>query len=291
MTLTRHQFKLLAAFFALYIIWGSTYFGIRIGVEYWPPFMMAGVRFTVAGALMYALLRWRGEPNPTWQELKGATLLGILMPAIGNGFVTLAEKDVSSGVAALVVATVPLFATLFARLFGHKPRGMELAGIGLGIAGMVVLNMGANLQASPAGAAALLFASAGWALGSAWSKHLVQPKGLMSSAMMMLTGGVALLLGSALAGERLLAMPPLAGWLAVAYLALFGSMIAYTAYLFLLKNVSPAAATSYAYVNPIVAVLLGVWLLDEHVGVHELVSMGVIVLAVVLIGWKKSPAR
>jgi drug/metabolite transporter (DMT)-like permease len=289
MTLSTHQLKLLAAFFALYVIWGSTYFAIRIGVEYWPPFMMAGVRFTVAGALMYAWLRWRGEANPTWQELRGGAILGVLMPAIGNGFVTLAEKDVSSGVAALVVATVPLFATLFARFFGHVPRKMEVAGILLGIAGMVVLNMGANLQASPAGAAALLFASAGWAFGSAWSKHLVQPKGLMSSAVMMLSGGLALLLGSVATGEQLLATPPLAGWLAVAYLAFFGSMVAYTAYLFLLKTVSPAAATSYAYVNPVIAVLLGVWLLDEHVGVHEMGAMGIIVLAVVLIGWRPKP--
>jgi len=291
MTDPSHRLKLLAAFFALYVIWGSTYFAIRIGVEYWPPFMMAGVRFLAAGSLMYAWLRWRGEANPTWQELRGGAILGVLMPAIGNGFVTLAEKDVSSGVAALVVATVPLFATLFARFFGHVPRKMEVAGILLGIIGMVVLNMGANLQASPAGAAALLFASAGWAFGSAWSKHLVQPKGLMSSAVMMIAGGVALLLGSAATGEQLAANPPLAGWLAVAYLAFFGSMVAYTAYLFLLKNVSAAAATSYAYVNPVIAVLLGVWLLDEHVGLHEMGAMAIIVLAVVLIGWRPKARR
>ena len=291
MNLTSHQLKLLAAFFALYVIWGSTYFAIRIGVASWPPFMMAGVRFVLAGLLMYALLRWRGAPNPNWTEIRGASILGVLMPAVGNGFVTLAQTEVSSGVAALVVATVPLFATLFARCFGHKPRGMELAGIALGIGGMVVLNLGENLRASPSGAFFLLLASAGWAFGSAWSKYLTQPQGLMSSAVMMLSGGAALLLGSAATGERLAAIPPLAGWLAVGYLVLFGSMVAYTAYLYLLKHVSPAAATSYAYVNPVIAVLLGAVFLDEHVGVHEMLSMAIIVTAVVLIGWKKSPPR
>ncbi|GHD80472.1 drug/metabolite exporter YedA [Vogesella fluminis] len=289
MNLTSHQLKLLAAFFALYVIWGSTYFAIRIGVAEWPPFMMAGVRFLLAGVLMYALLRWRGAPNPSRTEIGGASILGVLMPAVGNGFVTLAQTEVSSGVAALVVATVPLFATLFARLFGHKPRGMELAGIALGIGGMVVLNLGENLRASPSGAFYLLLASAGWAFGSAWSKYLVQPKGLMSSAVMMLSGGTALLLGSAVTGERLAAMPSLSGWLALGYLVLFGSMVAYTAYLFLLRHVSPAAATSYAYVNPVIAVLLGAVFLDEHVGLHEMLSMAIIVTAVVLIGWKKSP--
>ena len=291
MNFSTHQLKLAAAFFALYIIWGSTYFAIRIGVAEWPPFMMAGVRFMLAGMLMYGFLRWRGAANPSWVQIRGAAILGVLMPAVGNGFVTLAQTEVSSGVAALVVATVPLFATLFARFFGHKPRRMELAGIALGITGMVVLNMGENLRASPAGAFYLLLASAGWAFGSAWSKYLTQPEGLMSSAVMMLSGGVALLLGSALTGERLAAMPGLHGWLAVLYLIVFGSIVAYTAYLFLLKNVSPAAATSYAYVNPVIAVLLGAFFLDEHVGFHEMLSMAIIVTAVVLIGWKKSPTR
>ena len=220
MNLTSHQLKLLAAFLALYLIWGSTYFAIHIAVTSWPPFLMAGVRFVLAGTLMYGFLRWRGAANPTLAELKGATLLGILMPAIGNGFVTLAQKEVSSGVAALVVATVPLFAILFARLFGHIPRRMELAGVLLGIVGIVVLNMGSNLQASPAGAAALLFASAGWALGSAWSKHLTQPKGLMSSAMMMLTGGIALLyLASFVLGFFDINVPVIheASWLGIAF--------------------------------------------------------------------------
>ena len=282
-----HRLKLVAAFLALYLIWGSTYFAIRIGVESWPPFLMAGLRFVVAGSLVYAVLRWRGAPHPDRRQWVSAALLGLLMPGIGNGFVTLAQREVSSGVAALMVATVPLFATLCSRLFGQRPRRLELLGVALGMMGIAVLKSGANLQASPGGAVLLLTASAAWALGSAWSRHLPQAGGLMASATMMLCGGAGLLLGSALLGERLDAVPPLSGWLVLVYLTVFGSIVAYTAYLFLLKNVSAAAATSYAYVNPMIAVLLGVGLLGEHVGTHELAAMAIIVGAVVLIGWRR----
>ncbi|CUA81994.1 MULTISPECIES: drug/metabolite exporter YedA [Gulbenkiania] len=277
----------LAAFFALYVIWGSTYFAIRVGVEEWPPFMMAGVRFLMAGTVLFLYLKLRSTPNPSMREVLGGAILGVLMPGVGNGLVTLAEKDVSSGVAALVVATVPLFTTLFARLFGQPARWTEWGGIVLGLVGMALLNLGANLKASPSGALILVLASAGWALGSAWSKHLTQPKGLMSSAVMMLSGGLALLLASLARGETLAAWPSWHGWAALLYLVVFGSIIAYTAYLHLLKTVSAAAATSYAYVNPVIAVLLGVMLLGEHVGVHELGAMAVIVAGVLLIGWKR----
>lgn len=277
----------LAAFFALYVIWGSTYFAIRVGVEEWPPFMMAGVRFLLAGTVLFLYLKLRSTPNPSMREVLGGAILGVLMPGVGNGLVTLAEKDVSSGVAALVVATVPLFTTLFARLFGQPARWTEWGGIVLGLVGMALLNLGANLKASPSGALILVLASAGWALGSAWSKHLTQPKGLMSSAVMMLSGGLALLLASLARGETLAAWPSWHGWAALLYLVVFGSIIAYTAYLHLLKTVSAAAATSYAYVNPVIAVLLGVMLLGEHVGVHELGAMAVIVAGVLLIGWKR----
>ncbi|MBA4707382.1 drug/metabolite exporter YedA [Aquitalea aquatica] len=278
----------LSAFFALYVIWGSTYFFIRIGIESWPPFMMAGLRFLFAGSVMLAFLLLRGHRLPSRQELRGAAILGVLMPAIGNGFVTLAEKQVSSGVAALVVATVPLFTVLFGRFcFGLRATRREWAGIALGMLGMLVLNLGSNLRASPLGAFWLLFASAGWALGSAWSRVIVQPKGPMGSAWMMIFGGLALLLGSTVVGERLAAAPSWQGWAAIAYLSIFGSMLAYSAYLHLLKTVSPAAATSYAYVNPIIAVMLGVLLLGEHVGQQEIIAMVIILSGVILISWRK----
>lgn len=290
----RFPLLLIGAFLALYLVWGSTYLAIRIGIESWPPLLMAGVRFVIAGSLMYAFLRWRGVPAPTWPQWRSAGAIGFLLLSCGNGGVTLAEHaGVASGVAALAVATVPLFTLLFGLLFGHRNSRLEWAGIFLGLAGIGLLNLGSNLQASPMGAAIILFAAAAWAFGSVWSKSLPLPQGAMASAAQMLVGGAALLLGSALSGERLTQMPTAAGWGALAYLVLFGSIVAFSSYLYLLKNVRPAAATSYAYVNPVVAVLLGIAFADEHIGAEECMAMAVIVGAVVLIGlpqWRKAPA-
>ncbi|NWL79145.1 drug/metabolite exporter YedA [Pseudomonas taiwanensis] len=281
----RFPLLLIGAFIALYLIWGSTYLAIRIGVESWPPMLMAGVRFVVAGALMYGFLRWRGVPNPSWQEWKSAAAIGFLLLSCGNGGVTLAEDlGVASGVAALAVATVPLFALLFGLIWGQRTTRLEWAGILLGLIGIGLLNLGSNLQASPLGAVLIIFAAAAWSFGSMWSKNLKLPAGPMASAAEMLAGGVALLIGSLLSGERLVAAPTLAGWGALAYLIVFGSIIAFSSYLYLLKNVRPAAATSYAYVNPVVAVLLGIGFAGESIGLEEGLAMLVIISAVVLIG-------
>ncbi|AWA41585.1 drug/metabolite exporter YedA [Pseudomonas sp. 22105] len=292
--LRRFSLPLIAAFFALYVIWGSTYLVIRIGVEYWPPLMLGGVRFVIAGTLMYAFLRWRGAPAPTWAQWKAAGIIGILLLSFGNGAVTLAEHSgVASGVAALAVATVPLFTLLCGYLWGARNTRLEWAGVVMGIIGIAMLNMGSNLQSSPLGAALLIFAAASWAFGSVWSKHLPLPQGAMASAVEMLVGGVVLLIGSAASGEHLQAMPPLEGWLALVYLIFFGSIIAFNAYMYLLKNVRPAAATSYAYVNPAVAVLLGIVFVGETIGIEEALAMLVIIGAVVLISlpqWRR-PAR
>lgn len=290
----RFSLLLIACFFALYFIWGSTYLAIRIGVESWPPLMMAGVRFLIAGSLMYGWLRWRGAPRPSWREWRAAGAIGILLLAFGNGGVTLAEQSgVTSGVAALAIATVPLFTLLFSRLFGQRSTLLEWAGIALGLLGIGLLNLGSNLQASPLGAGMILFAAASWAFGSVWSRRLPLPAGPMASALEMLVAGAVLLIGSGLRGERLHEVPPLAGWLVLLYLVIFGSIIAFSAYVYLLKNVRPAAATSYAYVNPGVAVLLGIWILDEHVGGAEWAAMAVIIGAVLLISlpqWRKRKA-
>ncbi len=287
----RISLTLIGAFLALYLIWGSTYLFIRIGVESWPPLMMAGIRFVTAGSLLYAFLRWRGVPTPTWAHWKSSGAIGFLLLSCGNGGVTLAEHiGVASGVAALAVATVPLFALLFGMLWGHRNTRLEWAGVAMGLVGIGLLNLGSNLQASPMGAALILFAAAAWAFGSIWSRQLPLPAGPMASAAQMLVGGVALLLGSALSGERLAQWPTPAGWGALAYLVLFGSVLAFSAYGYLLKHVRPAAATSYAYVNPAVAVLLGILFAGEQIGAPECLAMAVIIGAVVLIGlpqWRK----
>jgi drug/metabolite transporter (DMT)-like permease len=293
--LRRFPLPLIAAFFALYVIWGSTYLAIRIGVEYWPPLLLAGIRFVVAGTLMYAFLRWRGAPAPTWAQWKAAGMIGILLLAGGNGGVTVAEHmGVASGVAALAIATVPLFTLLCGYFWGARNTRLEWAGIVLGLIGIAMLNLGSNLQSSPLGATLLVLAAASWAFGSVWSKHLPLPEGAMASAVEMLVGGVVLLIGSALSGEHLQALPPIEGWAALAYLTFFGSIIAFNAYMYLLKNVRPAAATSYAYVNPAVAVLLGIVFVGETIGIEEGLAMLVIISAVVLIGlpqWRRAPVQ
>jgi drug/metabolite transporter (DMT)-like permease len=293
--LRRFPLPLIAAFFALYVIWGSTYLVIRIGVESWPPLLLAGIRFVTAGALMYGFLRWRGAPAPTWAQWKAAGVIGVLLLACGNGAVTLAEHTgVASGVAALAVATVPLFTLLFGYFWGARNTRLEWAGIMLGLIGIGMLNLGSNLQSSPLGAALLIFAAATWAFGSVWSRHLPLPQGAMASAVEMLVGGVVLLIGSAVSGEQLTSVPSFEGWAALAYLTVFGSIVAFNAYMYLLKHVRPAAATSYAYVNPAVAVLLGIVFAGETIGVEEALAMAVIISAVVLIGlpqWRRAPVR
>ena len=293
--LRRFPLPLIAAFFALYVIWGSTYLVIRIGVEYWPPLLLAGIRFVIAGTLMYAFLRWRGAPAPTWAQWKAAGIIGILLLSCGNGAVSIAEHTgVASGVAALAVATVPLFTLLCGYFWGARNTRLEWAGIVLGLIGIGMLNLGSNLQSSPTGAALLVFAAAAWAFGSVWSRHLPLPQGAMASAVEMLVGGVVLLIGSAVSGERLASLPPVEGWVALAYLIFFGSIIAFNAYMYLLKNVRPAAATSYAYVNPAVAVLLGIVFVGETIGIEEALAMAVIISAVVLIGlpqWRRAPVK
>ncbi|ELJ7523388.1 EamA family transporter [Salmonella enterica] len=260
----RQLLPLFGALFALYIIWGSTYFVIRIGVESWPPLMMAGVRFLSAGMLLMAFLLLRGEKLPPLRQTINAALIGLLLLAVGNGLVTVAEhQNVPSGIAAVVVATVPLFTLCFSYFFGIKTRKLEWVGIAIGLAGIILLNSGGNLSGNPWG------------------------------AIEMLAAGVVLLCAAFLSGEKLATLPGLSGFMAVGYLALFGSIIAINAYMYLIRNVSPALATSYAYVNPVVAVLLGTGLGGERLSPVEWAALGVIVFAVVLVTLGKYlfPAR
>ncbi|EPS8073054.1 drug/metabolite exporter YedA [Escherichia coli] len=280
----RQLLPLLGALFALYIIWGSTYFVIRIGVESWPPLMMAGVRFLAAGILLLAFLLLRGHKLPPLRPLLNAALIGLLLLAVGNGMVTVAEhQNVPSGIAAVVVATVPLFTLCFSRLFGIKTRKLEWVGIAIGLAGIIMLNSGGNLSGNPWGAILILIGSISWAFGSVYGSRITLPVGMMAGAIEMLAAGVVLMIASMIAGEKLTALPSLSGFLAVGYLALFGSIIAINAYMYLIRNVSPALATSYAYVNPVVAVLLGTGLGGETLSKIEWLALGVIVFAVVLV--------
>jgi drug/metabolite transporter (DMT)-like permease len=271
------------AMLVLYIVWGSTYLAIRIALSSYPPFLLAGLRFALAGLLLFAYLRLRGNAPPTARQWRNAAFTGVLLLGFGNGLVCYAEQSVSSGVSAVAVASMPLFAAIFAGLYKQWPSGRETLGLLIGFLGVVVLNLGSALSGSHLGAAALLVAATAWAFGSVWSKHQDMPQGMMNTAAQMLCGSIALLAAGFLGGEQLPAHPALHATLAAAYLVLFGSLIAFSAYLYVLKHARPALATSYAYVNPPIAVLFGVLLLDEKVGPYDLAGMAVILVGVLII--------
>ena len=286
-TRSGYSLLILLALLTVYIVWGSTYYGIRVAIETIPPFGMLALRFLTAGVLLYGLLRWRGAPGPTPLQWRNSTIIGVLLLGGGTGVVTLAERDVSSSVAAMVIAVSPLFASLFASLWGERTTGREWLGIAVGLLGILLLNLG-DLRATPLGAVLLILAPIFWTFGSMWGRHLQRPKGLMGSAAEMITGGTVLLILSVLAREQW-QTPSSASLWALVYLIFFGSMLAYSAYSYLLQHVRPAVATSYAYVNPVVAVALGV-----GVGGEILTSLGwaallVILVGVALVAWPRRP--
>ncbi|HQT94010.1 MAG TPA: drug/metabolite exporter YedA [Thermoanaerobaculaceae bacterium] len=276
-------FPIAAAMLAVYILWGSTYLAIRIALEGLPPFLMAGVRFLVAGGVLFVALWLRGAPAPSARQWRNAALVGGLLLLGGNGGVVVAEQWVASGLAALGVATVGLWSALFAGLWGQWPRRMEWVGLAVGFGGVALLSLEGGLRASPAGAAALLVGTMSWALGSMWSRRLDLPSGLMAAAAEMLAGGAMLVAVGVGLREKIpsaLAPRPL---FALAYLIVFGSWIGFSAYLFLLRRVRPAAATSYAYVNPVIAMFLGVALGGETITAAEWAAMPVILAGVAIV--------
>ena len=274
---------------AVYLIWGSTYLAIRFALQGgFPPFLLGGIRFTLAGALMYAFLRMRGMPAPTRAQWGNAAAMGVMLLVLGNGMVNFAEKTVSSGLAAVAVASAPLWMGVFAAMRGDRPTRMEWLGLGIGFIGVLWLNAGSSLAATPSGLVALLVASVAWSFGSIWSRGRDLAPPFMNAAAQMLCGGVAMLvLGFAL-GERIHAMPTPAALGAFAYLVVFGSWIGFSAYVWLLNHVRPALAGSYAYVNPAIAVALGALLAHEHFDANEIIAMVVILLGVVAITLAKA---
>ncbi|MCX7034677.1 MAG: drug/metabolite exporter YedA [Arenimonas sp.] len=268
---------------SVYLVWGSTYLAIRVGLEGYPPFLMGSLRFLAASAVFYAFLRWRGHAAPTRAQWKNAAVLGFFMMLMGNGLVNFAEQTVSSGLAAIAVASMPLWAALFGVMKRQHPSRGEWLGLAIGFVGVVWLNAGSEMRASPGGMLALLAAPIAWAWGSVWSRGRDLPAPFMSTAAQMFCGGVAMgVLGLAL-GERITQVPPLEATLAVGYLAAFGSIVGFSAYVWLLHHVRPALATSYAYVNPPIAVLLGALLLGERFGASAIGGMVVILAGVLII--------
>lgn len=268
---------------SVYLVWGSTYLAIRFGLEGYPPFLMGSLRFIAAGLAFFAFLRWRGHAAPTRAQWRNAAFMGLFMMLLGNGLVNVAEQSVSSGLAAVAVASMPLWAGLFGVLRGQHPSRGEWLGLAVGFAGVVWLNIHGEMRASATGMVALLLAPVAWAFGSVWSRGRDLPAPFMSTAAQMLCGGAAMGVVGLAMGERITTVPPLSATLAVGYLAAFGSIVGFSAYVWLLHHVRPALATSYAYVNPPIAVLLGALLLDERVGAHAVGAMAVILAGVLTI--------
>lgn len=281
------------ALLLVYVVWGSTYLGIRLALEggALPLTMVSGGRFIIAGSLMYAVLRWRGSPAPTRRQWRNLAIMGLTMLVLGNGMVVLAERTVSSGLAATAVASVPLWMALFAAMRGQNASRGEWLGIAIGFLGVVWLNAGSSLTASPQGLILLLIAPIGWAFGSIWARGLDLPSPFMTAAGQMLCGGAMLIVLGLLSGERPTTWPSMNGLLAVAYLCMFGSIVAFTAYVWLLHNVRPALVASYAYVNPVIAVILGVIIGNEHFGGRDLLAMAVILAGVVVLTLARTRAK
>ncbi len=286
--------RLVTAFALVYVIWGSTYLGIRFAIETIPPFLMAGVRFVIAGGILYAFVMLRGARAPSRRQWVSASIIGALLLLGGNGAVVWAELRVPSGLVALLVATEPLCVVLidWARPRGRRPRPGELIGLMLGFAGVVILVspaelVGGGLQIDPLGAVVVLFAAVSWALGSIYSRHApAHESAFLMTGMKMLTGGFLLLLAGTAAGEwsRLdVGAISARSWFALAYLIVFGALIAFTAYIWLLKNTTLARASTYAYVNPIVAVLLGWLLVSEPMNSRVIAAAAVIVAGAVIV--------
>src|SRR5712692_3031987 len=279
----RKPLLIILSLLSLYFIWGGTYLAMRIALQGFPPFILAGVRQLTAGIILFLFLRLRKHESPTRKQWLTAIIVGGLLLVVGNGGVVFAEQWVSSGLAALALGAIPLWTALFSGLFGRWPRPIEWCGLVIGFAGLVLLNLENGLHANPLGAIILLIAPISWALGSILSQRLPSPKGLMASAAQMLVGGVMLFIVGSAIGERMTAFPGPRALGAMVYLIVGGSLIGFTAYGYLLRHVRPAMATSYAYVNPLVAVGLGVALAGEHITLIGVLAMLTILSGVGLV--------
>jgi drug/metabolite transporter (DMT)-like permease len=287
------KIQIVSAFAALYLIWGSTYLGIFFAIQSIPPFLMAGARFLLAGLVMFAIARTQGPLRSTWAEWRTSLIVGACLLLGGNGGVTLSEKFIESGLASLIVATVPIYITLLGWLSGMTPRPAPIVWVGLagGFLGVAIL-LGPALRFSGSGRPAigmsiLLLSSFIWSAGSLYSrtvKHAASP--FLGAAQQMFCGGLLLMLVGLFAGEPKNFHPVNITGLslgAFAYLVLVGAIVGYTAYFWLLRHCDPAKVATYAYVNPIVAVLLGALFAHEAVTLRTLLPAALIISSVALI--------
>jgi drug/metabolite transporter (DMT)-like permease len=285
--------QIIAAFASIYIIWGSTYLAIRYAVETIPPFVMGGTRFLVSGALLYIWSRYRGAPRPTRLHWRNAVIAGGFLLLGGNGAVVWAEQFVPSGLTALLVSILPFWLVIieWVRPPSKRPTGAVLVGLVLGFIGIIVLvgpgNIGGNGDVSLIGAVVLILGSLSWAIGSFWSRDAELPKsGLLTTGIEMLGGGVLLIIVGALSGELShfdVHHISRASAVGLGYLITFGSLLGFTSYIWLLDKVSAAHLGTYAYVNPLVAVVLGWAIAGERLSIRTGVAAAIVICGVALI--------
>jgi len=283
----------IAAFAGVYLIWGSTFLGITVAIHSIPPLLMAGGRWVIAGTLLYGVLRLRGVPAPEPEHWRNAAIVGALLLGIGNGGMTWAQMEVPSGIAALVIAAMPLWMILFdwLRPRGRRPHRLVFVGLALGFIGVTLIILGkdhgGNRVVPPIAGGALLLSTITWAVGSIWSRHLRHPDApLMAGAAQMLCAGVLLVVASGLSGEfarfhpATIAAPSVVAFI---YLTLMGSLVGFTCYAWLLRVSTPARVSTYAYVNPLIAVVLGRVFLAEPLPSTVVLAGAAILGGVILI--------
>jgi len=300
---SRRLVLLVAAFIAIYVFWGSTYLAIKYAIETMPPFIMAGARFLFAGGLLFLVSLWSKDFEwPTWKHWRTSLVVGTLLLLGGNGGVVFAEKYISSGLAALLVASEPFWIVLLSWLWlkRGRPGKPVIFGLVLGFVGVALLVVGQNVDGSAGGGfyqtaatIAIILAAFSWAVGSIYGLRAPVPKSsIMTSGMQMLSGGAVLMLASVPKGEwSTFAISDISAnsWFGLGYLIVFGSLIGFTAYSWLLKNAQPSMVSTYAYVNPVIAVILGWLIAGETLTGQILLGAGLVVASVVLITMQNSP--
>ncbi len=274
----------LACLAATWLIWGSTYLAIRFALSGFAPFFMMGTRFVAAGGLLLAWMAWRRAPLPTIREWRNAAIIGALMLGCGMGCTAVAEQTIGSGIVVAFIAVTPLLVVVLSLFYREFPSGGEILGVLIGLVGVLMLVRGTGFASSPTGLVAMTVACSGWSLGSVLSQRQLRlARGAMGFASEMLFGGCLLLLASWWRGEPMQAPASPSAWLAWIYLTTFGSLIAFNAYMLLLGRASPSVATSYTYVNPIIAMLLGVAVGGEQIAPWEWLSAAVVLGGVIIL--------
>lgn len=283
------KIKVIISLIALYVFWSITYLAIKFAIVTIPPLVMCGVRFLIAGILVYVyLIVFKNEKQPPLRDWAASAIAGFLVFGTGTGFVALAMKSVGSGLGAVAISAVAIWACILGPFFGRKASAMEWAGVALGVTGLILLNFENDFRGNLTGSLLLFLAAPAWVLGSFLNKKLNVPKGNMGNALTMLAGGILTIGLGFLTGERITQFPSVLSLLSLAYLIIFGSIAGFTAYMYLFEHTSPALATSYSFVNPVGAVIIGVVFGKEIINFHGFTAMALITAGVIFITlWHK----